>query len=233
MIAVFLIGVAHWWRRLGELRWLLLAMVVAPVAMVTHALLTKGVFYDWYLSPFAPGMILLFAMGVCALLAPLLRLLRPVRGIAAAVVVGLYSAATWAPNQVLRSVPAEPLRAAAEAIHAPMNPAPEFIRSTTEPIIGVRAPHQLYLPTARRIGNAEQLAAAMEDSRRSGRTFYVVENQAGLAALMKIPLGLALADPTQFRRIWSKEGFYPDRPMAVYEWIRDNPPRSPESLKPQ
>ena len=211
VIGILLWGCAAWWRKGKDLRWLLLPMVVAPMGMVGFGALSKSVFYVWYLSMFVPGLMLLLALGVHDLAS---RFRNGPRWLVSAVAIGFTAAYGWStalPNRVIRTYPMEPLREVAEFLTT-QNP-------DATAVLGVKAPHQIYYPTARRISNATDLEKAKVDARQANVPFYIIENQVGLEKLRNSDLYKDLANASQFRQIFHSPALYPDRAMAVHEWI--------------
>lgn len=214
VIAILFWGGAVWWRKGKDFRWLLLPMVMAPIGMVVCGVLSKSAFYVWYLSMFTPGLMLLIGLGVCDVAARLhKRWGAPVVGLGFAAAFGISTAK---PNFVIRTFPMEPLRDVADFIKTqdPANSA----------ILGVKAPHQVYYPTARRIASAADLARAKADALHAGVPFYIIENQVGLEKIRNSDLYQDLINPAQFRQIFFSPALYPDRAMAVHEWIGRQPP---------
>jgi hypothetical protein len=211
VIVILLWGCAVWWRKGKDLRWLLLPLVVAPIGMVAYGALSKSVFYVWYLSMFVPGIMLLMGLGVCDLACRLKKGPRWLVPVAAMAFAAAYGLSTATPNFVIRTYPMEPLREVADFIKArdPANSA----------ILGVKAPHQIYYPTARRISNAADLQKAKADALQAKVPFYIIENQVGLERLRNSDLYRDLINASQFRQIFHSPALYPDRAMAVHEWI--------------
>jgi hypothetical protein len=204
---VLALGIFACWR--SPHRSLLWFCIGAPCGMVVAAQAMNSVFFIWYMAIFTPSFALLMGLGLASVVTQCGTWLKQPQlwPLWTGLLVCTYFAVNWRARNVLREVPAEPLRQAAQAV------------SPTDAIIGVRSPHMIYTPTARRVMTGEQLAAAMEDARISGRPLFIVENHAGFDAHLGRDLGKALADPTVFRKVFHGDGFYPDMSVATHEWI--------------
>jgi hypothetical protein len=219
LLGVFVIGLAAWWKR-REMRWMLLPALLTPVSVVSLAH-SNGVFYIWYLLLSFPLIAAIFGLGTSTIASASARLLR--HSNAAPFCTGLlclgFLAAFHPVNAVYIHVPAEPLRQAAEIIGAPRFFTPQSQENKQAPIVGLNLAHQIYFPTGRRVTNKAQMQAAIADARTNGRKFYYVENMYGREVGRGTEIGAFLADPTQFRTIWSHQAFMKERPIAVHEWI--------------
>ena len=164
-IALVLGGLS--WLLADRRRWPLIVFSIgAPGLMMLHMYVEENKPYDWYLSPFVPGLLLVFAAGTV--------MLPRKWGTHATLtaVAALYLLVTWQPRYMLRNHPIEQSRESVQLYRDVTNPRHEDFEKE---VIGAGFIMftEGYDPAFRRFENAEELRALMAEADQTKRQLAV------------------------------------------------------------
>lgn len=174
ILALLTLGVVALLRQRFR-RALVLFALGAPVVMLLHMYLGQNRPYDWYFSPFVPGLFLLAAAGADSLVgydSSRSTMPRALAQAGLAMTVLLFAFITRQPRSLLRDHAIEPTREAVAAYRTninPLNPAiDEGVMSGA-----FRMYTEGYDPAEYRFDTVEELQKLMAEADRSARAFYI------------------------------------------------------------
>ncbi|TLD71254.1 hypothetical protein FEM03_06885 [Phragmitibacter flavus] len=195
-------------------RWALLGFLVGgPLVMLTHMAVSHSRPYDWYFSPYVPGLLMVLAVGMT-------WLARRRFGVVALVVtVGLFALVTREPRRLFRDHPVEASRESVASYREVTNPRhPDIEKEVISGAYGMYT--EGYDPAMRRFDDMQGLRDLMAEADRSSRRLYV---NAGNIAFLRgseatRDVTLMLEDAALFEPAGTFYGLLPFTTRSVFRY---------------
>ena len=211
---LILLGLAALLRK-RETRPLVVFTVGAPALMLLHMAMSHNRPYDWYFTPFIPGLFLMAACGAENILSVFQKKAVPLVILASSV--ALYGMVTAIPRTLLRDHPIEPSRDSVALYRKVTNPRnPDIDKGVLSGAFTMYT--EGYDPALRRFNTANQLRELMDEADRTGKQLYI---NVGFLKFMRIkpetlPSCRIIEDPALFRHVATLPGLLPYTTRDVF-----------------
>lgn len=198
-----------------QARCLIVFTLGAPILMLLHMAASHNRPYDWYFTPFLPGLFLTAAAGAEWLLSTFK--MKAVPQIILLLSVVLYGMVTASPRTLLRNHPIEPSRDSVALYRKVTNPRNSGIDKGV--LSGAFTMYtEGYDPALHRFNTAEQLRQLMAESDRTGKKLYI---NVGFLKFMRIkpetlPSCRIIEDPALFQHVATLPGLLPYTTRDVF-----------------
>lgn len=110
LAVVWLLGLIWWWKQGGVARAMLPALTLMTPLMLAQSAALKNFLYNWYLMPALPGIVLVGAGGLMAVVQGFRTRPTTPGTVAAVALSGLFAWGTHAQRKVLREIPVERMK---------------------------------------------------------------------------------------------------------------------------
>lgn len=229
LVAVWLLGLVWWWRQAGVARALLPALVLMCPLMLAQAAALQNFLYTWYLLPALPGMVLVGAGGLMAVVQAFRTRPTAPGTLAAAVLTGLFAWGTHAQRKVLRENPVERMREGTKLtrdISLPSDPRLGDVL-TLDILMTPRGYDPAALPLDE--DDPDLLKRYLSRADTEGKPLYAHYGHPGLANAVRPKLMALIHDPALFDLVQILPGLDAPYTRLVYRYR----PGSAASLRPE
>lgn len=206
--------------RKAEHRALLAFTLGAPAIMLLHMTVTNNRPYDWYFTPFLPGLFLMVAAGAMFFTSRFSRKLASVSLLV--LTLALYAFVTRQPRTLLREHPIEPSRDSVALYRKITNPRhPDIDKDVMSGAIAMYS--EGYDPALHRVDDVPALQALMAEADRTNRKLYM---NVGYFKFLRdpvhapntAPMCKIMEDPAQFEHVATLPGLLPYTTRDVFRY---------------